>query len=380
MAKLLMKIKKALFLPGNLGIIFLLMIVPSMGICQKNKGLSKKLAIQGAQYANESYTYSKIVHSLGSRFARQNIDTAIYFIKEAIISLDSAILVADDSALLGKDFAALAIKSAKGSLKRLGAYFRYNDPDQKHLLAENASILSANTVVDAYHASFYFKDGSPPVKETAPKKDTTPKLITKLDIDQALFTLLDEELIEKEEKNKQEIAKLETLLKATKDPSKKNSLKAQLTKLQKSETEVEKKDLETKKKLGKINAELEEREKNKLASATADANAFAKSRPADNWDKQVLPESEIPMGLIYQVQIGVYKNPVTVETFKGITPIFSKTTPVGIAYSAGLFDKVEEASQAKDYVLSMGLHDAFVIVYYNRKRIGLTEAAKLEKK
>jgi hypothetical protein len=379
MAKLLINIKKVRFLPGDLSIIFLLVVAPMLGMCQNTKGLSKKLAIQGAQYANGSYTYSKMAYSIGNRFQRQNVDTAIFFLKEAIISLDSAILVADDSALLGKDFTTLAIKSAKSSLKRLEACFRYNADDRRQLL-ENATIFSANTVTDAYHASFYFKDGSPPVKETAPKKDTTAKLITKLDIDQALFTLLDEELIEKEEKNKHEISKLEASLKATKDPSKKNSLKTQIAKLQKDEAEVEKKDKETKEKLGKINIELEEREKNKLAMATADANAFAKSRPADNWDKQVLPESEIPMGLIYQVQIGVYKNPVTAETFKGITPIFSKTTPAGIAYSAGLFDKMEEASQAKDYVLSMGLHDAFVIVYHDRKRISLTEAAKLEKK
>jgi hypothetical protein len=384
-----MERKKTEFLPlysARLVFWFILLIpfaVFSQDKSLKGSGLSKQLAIDAAQYAKSSYTYSKMSHFLTNQaLAQRNIDTAIYFIKWAISSLDSAILLAADSELLGIDYANLAKQNAKLSLRTLNSFAKYNMIADKQQLAEDATMLSAKVVVDAYHASFYLKDGRPSekAKEEVVKKDSLPKQITKLDIDQALFTLLDVELVEKEEKNKKEILKLETQLKATKDPFKVGKIKAQIKKIELEEAEVEKNDKDAKEKLTEINEQLAEREKNKKMKTESTANAFSKSRPADNWDQQVLPESEIPMGLVYQVQIGVYKNPVTSETFKGITPIFSKTALTGITYSAGIFEKAADAKQAKDYVLGMGLHDAFVVVYNDRKRITMQEAAKLEKK
>ena len=332
---------------------WLILLIPFAVFSQnrslKGSGLSKQLAIDAAQYAKASYTYSKMSRFLTDQtLAQRNIDTSIYFIKWAISSLDSAILLAADSELLGIDYANMAKQNAKLCLRTLNSFAKYSVIDDKQQLAEDATMLSAKVVIDAYHASFYLKDGRP---EKA-----------------------------KEEENKKEISKLETQLKATKDPVKAGKIKAQIKKIEQEEAEVEKNDKEAKEKLTQINVQLEEREKNKKVNAESAANAFSKSRPADNWDQQVLPESEIPMGLVYQVQIGVYKNPVTSETFKGITPIFSKTTSMGITYSAGIFEKAADAKQAKDYVLGMGLHDAFVVVYNDRKRITLQEAAKLEKK
>ena len=302
---------------------------------KNNMVLSKQLAINGAQFANYSYTYSKKAYGLNNLSAIQrNVDTAIYLIKEAITSLDSAILLASDSALLGIEFANAAKKNARSAYRNLISCKKYERREDKQALAENATLLSANAVVDAYHASFYFKDET--ITKVVPKearvpKDSMPKQITKLDIDQALFALLDEELIEKEEKNKRDLDKLESKLKTERDSSKKKLLKLEISKLTKEEAAVEKRDMETKEKLGQINSELEKRKKNKSSDSIPEMNAFAKSRPADDWSRQVLPESELPLGLVFQVQIGVYKNPVTAETFKGITPIFSKSTPLGIS-------------------------------------------------
>ena len=364
----------------------LMLLMPFLCYSQNkvtNSVICKQKTIEAAQLADKSYTYSKMAYFISnSKLAQKNIDSSIQFIIASISALDSAIMLASDSELMGKNFATISRNSAKLSLLTLRSYAKYSNSDQKKQLAEDATQLSANTVIDAYHASFYFKDALQP-KQAEPavvKKDTLPKQITKLDIDQALFALLDEELIEKEEKNKKEILKLETQLKSTKDPAKEARLKAEIKKIEQNEAEVEKQDLAAKQKLNKINAELDERGKGKLVEQVVESNAFSKSRPADDWERQVLPESEIPMGLVYQVQIGVYKNPVTAETFKGITPIFSKTTAIGITYSAGIFEKFSDAKQAKEYVLSMGLHDAFVISYQDRKRITLAEAAKLEKK
>jgi hypothetical protein len=87
------------------------------------------------------------------------------------------------------------------------------------------------------------------------------------------------------------------------------------------------------------------------------------------------------MGLIYQIQIGYYKNLIVSEVFRGLTPIMGKTMPNGgVTYAIGMFEKSADAQQAKTYVKSLGLTDAFIIVSYNGKRITLAEAARLEKK
>jgi len=376
-----------LFKPGYVRVALLLGIFCTSFCLGQTKivgkpGVCKQLAKDAAHYANESYTYSKMGYFISNpKLGQRNIDTAIYFMNVSVVFLDSAISLASDSELMGIDLCNTAKKFARRALKMQKAYKNFTDAGQRKLLAEDATVFAGNVVTDAYHASFYFIDGTPPQKEIKPVKDTTPKQITKLDIDQALFALLDGQLIEKEEKDKKEIAKLETQLKATKDPAKIAKLKAEIKKLEKDEAELEKKDKDAKQKLTQINAELAEREKNKTKQTQADANAFSKSLSKPNdWNKDVLFDSELPMGLVYQVQIGVYKNAVTAETFKGITPIFAKTTAAGVTYSAGIFEKESDAKQAKDYVISMGLHDAFVIVYLDKKRISLAEAAKLEKK
>jgi len=369
-------------------VFWLILALPFFGIAQnksnKNEGRSKQLSIEAAQMSKESYLYAKMGYFANKlSLLQRNTDTAIYFIKESIISIDSAILLASDSELMAINLANLAKSEAKRAYKLLMASKNNSVVSQKQELMEEATLLAGNAVADAYHASFYFKDGAPPEKKQETIKDTTPKVITKLDIDQTLFALLDGQLLEKEEKNKSEIEKLTQKLKVTKDAAKTAKIKAEIKKLEKEEAEVEKEDIDAKEQLGKINAEIDARDKHIATTSSKNLETiFSKSLsiPADEWNKQVLLESEMPMGLVYQVQIGVYKNAVSAETFKGITPIFGKTTALGITYSAGIFEKATDAKQAKDYVLGMGLHDAFVVAYYNQKRITMPEAAKLEKK
>ncbi|MEO8761420.1 MAG: hypothetical protein ABI388_08575, partial [Bacteroidia bacterium] len=109
---------------------------------------------------------------------------------------------------------------------------------------------------------------------------------------------------------------------------------------------------------------------------------FSKSlkKPADEWNKPVLLDTELPMGLVYQIQIGLYKNGISTDVFKGLTPIFGKTVAGGVSYSTGMFERIADANEARVYVKSIGLTDAFVVAYSNRKKITLAEAAKLEKK
>ncbi|MEO8760840.1 MAG: hypothetical protein ABI388_06320 [Bacteroidia bacterium] len=360
--------------------LFLIFYLPFICLSQgKENCRSREYVIQGAQLANQSYTFSKLSYFVNNQtLAARNIDSAAFYIQQSIMAIDSAIILASDSELMALDYSNIAKKFANRSYKLLNACRQTTNINIRLDYAKQATFYSANVVTDAYHASFYFKDCK--IKE---QKDTTPpapKQLTKLDVDQALFTLLNEHLTEKTEDHKKEISKLSQTLKATKDPVKTTKINEQIKKLEKEDTELALKNKNAKEKLNTINTQIDERDKNKNAAIVPEETVFSKSlkKPADEWNKPVLLDTELPMGLVYQIQIGLYKNGISTDVFKGLTPVFGKTVLGGVSYSTGMFEKIADANEAKTYVKSIGLTDAFVVAYFNRKKITLAEAAKLE--
>ncbi len=357
--------------------------LPFLGFSQSKENCrSREYVILGAQLANQSYTFSKLSYFVNSRaLATRDIDSSVFYIQQSILAIDSAIILASDSELMALDYSNIAKKFATRSYKLLNACKQTNDVNVWLDYAKQATFYSANAVTDAYHASFYFKDCK--VKEE--KKDTAPpapKQLTKLDVDQALFTLLNQHLTQKTEDHKIQIEKLNQELKTTKDPVRSAKIKADIKKIETEDASLASKNKNAQDKLNTINTQIDDRDKNKNTTIKPEETVFSKSmkKPADEWNKQVLLDTELPMGLIYQVQIGVYKNGIAPEFFKGLTPVFAKTVPGGVSYSTGMFEVIADANQAKEYVKSIGLNDAFIVAYFNRKKISLAEAVKLEKK
>ncbi|MBK6985707.1 MAG: hypothetical protein IPH32_13570 [Bacteroidetes bacterium] len=93
-------------------------------------------------------------------------------------------------------------------------------------------------------------------------------------------------------------------------------------------------------------------------------------------DKPIPIDEKIPDGLVFKVQIGAFKAPLPNNTFKGLTPVIAQTTPSGyIRYMAGNFEQYGSANAVKNDLRNLGYNDAFVVAYYNGKRINLSEAA-----
>jgi len=350
-----------------------------------NGSMCKTYAIACAQLANQSYTFSKLAYFVHTdKLAERDIDSSLLRIQQSIVAIDSAIILGDPTCILALNYARIARRYAVGSYKTLKMYRQAPDRKKKAALAEQATLLSAKAVIDAYHSSLYFFDGQDEKEEQEAeieKKDSVPtaRVITKLDIDQALFALLDEQLNQKLAEDKKKLAKLQNDLKTAKDPARIAKLKAEIKKLETQDNNLAAKNKNTHEKLEVINTKIDERNKNKTSTPPDEQTVFTKSRTADEWNKHILVNSEMPMGLIYQVQIGIYKNPISQDIFKGLTPIFAVTVPQGITYSTGLFEKFADATQAKEYVKSIGLNDAFVVAFYNQKKITLPEAQKMEK-
>lgn len=86
-------------------------------------------------------------------------------------------------------------------------------------------------------------------------------------------------------------------------------------------------------------------------------------------------------GLVFRVQIGAFRTQLPNNAFKGLSPLNGETTGSGyIRYTAGNFNRIEQANAVKNDLRNLGYSDAFVVVYYNGKRITLSEAlAQMER-
>jgi tetratricopeptide (TPR) repeat protein len=105
------------------------------------------------------------------------------------------------------------------------------------------------------------------------------------------------------------------------------------------------------------------------------------AKPVADPKAKIVIDPEVPAGLIYRIQIAVFRNPVLPSYFKGITPVYGfkiagtdKTT-----YYVGMFRKSADAVKALATVKAKGFKDAFVIPLTGNKSVSADRAAILEK-
>jgi tetratricopeptide (TPR) repeat protein len=99
-----------------------------------------------------------------------------------------------------------------------------------------------------------------------------------------------------------------------------------------------------------------------------------------NKDKIII-DPEVPSGLIYRIQIAVFRNPVASSYFLGITPIYGFKIPGTdkTSYYAGMFRRSADAGKALGTVKSKGFKDSFIVAFLNNKRVSADRAALMEK-
>ena len=105
------------------------------------------------------------------------------------------------------------------------------------------------------------------------------------------------------------------------------------------------------------------------------------TKPLTEPDKKISIDPEVPAGLIYRIQIAVFRNPVTSAYFKGIIPVygFKVAGTDKINYCAGMFRRSSDASKALAAVKAKGFRDAFVVALSGNKTVSADRAAILEK-
>jgi hypothetical protein len=88
-----------------------------------------------------------------------------------------------------------------------------------------------------------------------------------------------------------------------------------------------------------------------------------------------------PPGLIYRIQVAVFRNPVTTEYFKGLAPVYGIRNPgTGMTtYYAGMFRKADDARAALVQVREKGFRDAFLVPFSGGRPVTMERARILEK-
>jgi tetratricopeptide (TPR) repeat protein len=104
-------------------------------------------------------------------------------------------------------------------------------------------------------------------------------------------------------------------------------------------------------------------------------------KPVTDPKEKIMIDTEVPPGLIYRIQIAVFRNPVAPAYFQGITPIygFKVAGTDKTNYFAGMFRRYADAARALTSVKAKGFKDAFIVALSGNKPVSADRAALLEK-
>ena len=119
-----------------------------------------------------------------------------------------------------------------------------------------------------------------------------------------------------------------------------------------------------------------------LANAPLDPESLSFTLNSDKKQGNRYPIlTTLPKGLIFRIQVGVFRNAVPDYFFREFSPVSGeRLTDELTAYLTGFFVNSTQANDAKGQVRGLGYTDAFVVAYCDGKRITLKQALEYEKK
>jgi hypothetical protein len=85
-------------------------------------------------------------------------------------------------------------------------------------------------------------------------------------------------------------------------------------------------------------------------------------------------------GICYKIQVGVFSKPVDYQQFRGLSPLSAeKIIENGFTrYYAGIFSNIKETELSLEKVRNYGFREAFIVSFYNGKKISLIRAREIE--
>jgi hypothetical protein len=102
--------------------------------------------------------------------------------------------------------------------------------------------------------------------------------------------------------------------------------------------------------------------------------------PARIRNQRIQADPEIPAGLVYRIQMGVFSKPLDPSFFKGLSPVAGFNVPGtgSTRYFVGMFRRMEDASRSLLTVKQMGFRDSFITAVLDGKAVSLDRASLME--
>lgn len=120
---------------------------------------------------------------------------------------------------------------------------------------------------------------------------------------------------------------------------------------------------------------------NRLSLAQGRALEAKQVKPQQQQQQQIAQNSLFAtpgQGLYYSVQVGVYNKPLTSQAQLGLPELIEARTQKGqYRYASGKFADLKQAKVRQQQAVAKGINDAFIVAYYQGKRIDLAQAKAL---
>jgi len=131
------------------------------------------------------------------------------------------------------------------------------------------------------------------------------------------------------------------------------------------------------------NQNIDTQDNIKIPSDTIEIYSYFKvlENPVTGKDEKIEIDPKVPDGLIYRIQIAVFRNPVSPVYFKGITPVYGFRNEGSElkTYYAGMFRRITDARIALDEIKGKGFKDSFISSFMGKKPVSADRAVVLEK-
>jgi tetratricopeptide (TPR) repeat protein len=97
-------------------------------------------------------------------------------------------------------------------------------------------------------------------------------------------------------------------------------------------------------------------------------------------NQKISIDPELPEGLVYRIQMGIFSKPLDPSFFKGISPVsgFRVTGTEATKYFVGMFRRMADASRSLLTLKQMGFRDSFITAVLDGKPVSIERASLLE--
>ncbi len=343
---------------------------------------AKNAAVAAARYAEESYYYSKFTtHISALDSSRMYADTALFFIKRALMLGDTSLSFAGSQSREAVDFLREGHFRILAADSIIRGFYPMVDVASHNYFGNEACFHLSNGVMDFFNASLLLRSEKDAPDSEAERYSVLPfaEEIVRLQADETSFQHISNEYEEQIERLERLSSEITAEVAATPDQKTRAELRSWYDDVQ-SEIAYSTKSLQdASSRIMEIRFLLDRKYLEDVKNV-ADPEHLTEFEVEGQPSSEIAMNEDIPDGLLYKIQLGYYPVNVDINNFHGLFPITGETVRGDLArYYAGMFYTYSEASKGNDYVRKNAIANAFVVPFHNGKKISVSRAIELER-